>query len=114
MEPIKTAIGDAVLTFMWMFCAATLAPITAVISEHFKIQSVPVVLGITVLLVAALILIFEPISAAMGNASFNAVNSAAFYAAGVGGDTLFTMAIRFPAQVSMVAEFGFGVGFSLR
>ncbi|ONK56192.1 uncharacterized protein A4U43_C10F5080 [Asparagus officinalis] len=98
MEQIKTAIGDAVLTFMWMFCAATIAPITGVIAEHFKIQSVPVVLGITVLIIAALILIFEPISAAMGNASFNAVNNAAFYAAGVGGDTLFTMAIRFPAQ----------------
>ncbi|GAU47628.1 hypothetical protein TSUD_137590 [Trifolium subterraneum] len=34
----------------------------------------------------------------MGGASFNPTGNASFYAAGLGSDTLFSMAIRFPAQ----------------
>ncbi|PNY14998.1 aquaporin sip1-2-like protein [Trifolium pratense] len=35
----------------------------------------------------------------MGGASFNPTGNASFYAAGLGSDTLFSMALRFPAQI---------------
>lgn len=94
------AIGDGVITFLWMFCVSTVGPLTAAISKHLEIQSPYLALGIVVLLIAVLILIFNPISDALGKASFNPANTVAFYAAGVADDSLFAIALRFPAQVT--------------
>lgn len=98
MGAIKAAIGDGLITFMWMFCVSTVGPLTAIIGRSLEIQSFPLLLSITVVLIASLLFVFNPISAALGNASFNPANTAAFYAAGVTGDSLFSMALRFPAQ----------------
>ncbi|ONK71936.1 uncharacterized protein A4U43_C04F13930 [Asparagus officinalis] len=98
MEALKAAIGDGVITFLWMFCISTVGPTTAVIARHLELRSLPLILGITVLLITALLLIFSQISKLLGKASFNPANTAAFYAAGVSKDSLFSMALRFPAQ----------------
>ncbi|CAI0433852.1 unnamed protein product [Linum tenue] len=61
MGAVKSAIGDVVLTFSWMF-----------VSSMFV----------------------------LGGASFNPTGNVSFYAAGVGGDSLFSLALRFPAQAA--------------
>lgn len=105
MEALKAAIGDGVITFLWMFCISTVGPTTAVIAKHLELKSLPLILGITVLLLTALLLVFSQISKLLGKASFNPANTAAFYAAGVSEDSLFSMALRFPAQVSRIFLF---------
>jgi hypothetical protein len=100
MGAIKAAIGDAVLTFMWVFSASTLGAATTVTARALGIEGLvwPSVF-ITTVLVFFLVFVFTLIGDALGGASFNPTGTASFYAAGLGPDTLFSMALRFPAQV---------------
>ncbi|GMP87235.1 hypothetical protein CsSME_00039686 [Camellia sinensis var. sinensis] len=98
MGLIKAAIGDAVLTFMWVFCASTLGAVTSIIASASGVQGMAT-LFITTVLVFILLLVFGIIGDALGGASFNPTGTAAFYAAGASSDSLFSMALRFPAQV---------------
>ncbi|PIA40724.1 hypothetical protein AQUCO_02400057v1 [Aquilegia coerulea] len=96
---VKAAIGDGVLTFMWVFCASCLGIATSIIATYLGVQAIGLAnLGITILLVAFLVAIFNVIGEAFGGASFNPTGTASFYAAGVGSDDLISMALRFPAQ----------------
>ncbi|XP_024983333.1 aquaporin SIP1-2-like [Cynara cardunculus var. scolymus] len=97
MGVVKAAIGDGVLTFMWVFCASTLGAATSVIATAIGIQGMASLL-ITIFLIFILLFIFGIIGHALGGASFNPAGTAAFYAAGLGGDTLISAAVRFPAQ----------------
>ncbi|KAI3738592.1 hypothetical protein L2E82_28629 [Cichorium intybus] len=97
MGVVKAAIGDGVMTFMWVFCASTLGATTSVIATAIGIQGMASLL-ITISLVFILLLIFGVIGDALGGASFNPTGTAAFYAAGLGRDTLISAAVRFPAQ----------------
>lgn len=99
MGAIKSAMGDAVLTAMWVFCASTLGAATSVIATAIGVQGMPA-LFITTVLIFILVSIFGIIGDALGGASFNPTGTAAFYAAGVGGDSLYSMALRFPAQAA--------------
>ncbi|XP_015866459.1 aquaporin SIP1-1-like [Ziziphus jujuba] len=99
MGAIKAAIGDTVLTFMWVFCASCLGVLTSFIANIVGVQgSLWPSLFITTVLVFLLVFIFTLIGDALGGASFNPTGTASFYAAGLGPDTLFSMALRFPAQ----------------
>lgn len=99
MGLIKAAIGDAVLTFMWVFCASTLGAATSIIASASGVQGMAT-LFITTVLVFILLLVFGIIGDALGGASFNPTGTAAFYAAGASSDSLFSMALRFPAQAA--------------
>ncbi|KAK8954319.1 Aquaporin SIP1-2 [Platanthera zijinensis] len=100
MGAIKTAACDAVITFLWVFCVSTIGAVTSFISSLLQLQGfVPNLLIITSL-VAVLVSIFSLIGQALGGASFNPTGTAAFYAAGIGGDSLLSMALRFPAQAA--------------
>jgi len=99
MGAIKSAVADGVLTFMWVFCASTLGALTSVIAAAIGVQGVASLL-ITVVLVFVLVFIFGIIGEALGGATFNPTATAAFYAAGVGNDSVFDMAFRFPAQAA--------------
>ncbi|KAL7194135.1 hypothetical protein ACSBR1_034535 [Camellia fascicularis] len=99
MGLIKAAIGDAVLTFMWVFCASTLGAVTSIIAAASGVQGMAT-LFITTVLVFILLLVFGIIGDALGGASFNPTGTAAFYAAGASSDSLFSMALRFPAQAA--------------
>ncbi|KAL8172277.1 hypothetical protein V2J09_024081 [Rumex salicifolius] len=96
---IKLAIGDCLLTFMWVFCAATLGASTSVIAGAIGVKG-PITLLITTFLVATLVFIFSAIGEVLGGASFNPTGTAAFYAAGFSKESLFSMALRFPAQAA--------------
>ncbi|KAF6164666.1 hypothetical protein GIB67_032438 [Kingdonia uniflora] len=97
MGAIKAAIGDGVITFMWVFCASTFGLCTSIIASALGVQG-PVTIAITTSLVAILVFVFTVIGEVLGGASFNPTGTAAFYAAGIGGDNLISMALRFPAQ----------------
>ncbi|XP_038977552.1 aquaporin SIP1-1-like [Phoenix dactylifera] len=100
MGAIRAAVGDAVITFLWMFCVSTVGALTAVIASALQVQGVAYSLLITTTLIFLLLLVFNPICDAIGGASFNPTATAAFYAAGFGEDNLVSMALRFPAQAA--------------
>lgn len=98
MGAIRAAICDGVLTFMWVFCVSTVGPVTYVIAAALGIKGF-LSLVITTVLVFLLLFIFGFIAEILGGATFNPTATAAFYAAGVRGVSLFSAALRFPAQV---------------
>lgn len=99
MGAVKAAVGDFVLTLMWVFCSSTLGIFTYLIATAFGIAQGMASLFITTVLLFMLFFVFGIIGDALGGAAFNPAGTAAFYAAGVGKDSLFTVATRFPAQV---------------
>ncbi|KAE8710315.1 Aquaporin SIP1-1 [Hibiscus syriacus] len=99
--PIKIAIGDMVISFMWAFVSSSFGLLTYLIASTAGVQSLawaPLVI-ITVLFFVFLS-IFNIIGAVLGGASFDPTATTAFYAAGVSDDTLISMALRFPAQAA--------------
>ncbi|XXG78827.1 hypothetical protein AAC387_Pa09g0006 [Persea americana] len=101
---VKVAVADAVITCMWVFCVSTLGVLTSLISSALQIQGllIPTLL-VTTSLVFLLVFVFGFISGAMGGASFNPTGTASFYAAGLGGDSLYSIALRLPAQAAGAA-----------
>ncbi|QCD97306.1 aquaporin SIP1-1-like [Vigna unguiculata] len=101
---IKAAIGDGVLTFMWVFCSSVLGIASGYVTKALNLQDIsyngfpyPSFI-VTITLVFLLVFLFTLIGNALGGASFNPTGTASFYAVGLGSDTLFSMALRFPAQ----------------
>ncbi|CAN8260495.1 unnamed protein product [Cochlearia groenlandica] len=101
MGAVKSAIGDMVMTFSWVVLSATFGLQTSEIISAAGFQGIAwAPLAITTLLIFVYVTIFTVI---FGSASFNPTGSAAFYAAGIPGDTLFSLAIRLPAQAAGAA-----------
>eukprot|EP00262_Sarcandra_glabra_P006673 TRINITY_DN190_c0_g1_i2.p1 TRINITY_DN190_c0_g1~~TRINITY_DN190_c0_g1_i2.p1 ORF type:complete len:240 (+),score=37.11 TRINITY_DN190_c0_g1_i2:219-938(+) len=96
---LKMAAADALITFMWVFSVSTLGTWTSIIAAALNVQGAATLL-ITTTLVCLLVLVFGLLGDAMGGASFNPTGTASFYAAGVGGDSVFAIALRFPAQAA--------------
>ncbi|KAF3671985.1 Aquaporin SIP1-1 [Capsicum annuum] len=105
MGSVKAAIADFVLTMMWVFCSATLGVFTYLIASAFGIVQPMTSLFITTFLLFVLFFVFGIVGDALGGAAFNPAGTAAFYAAGVGKDSLFTVATRFPAQDSRLGVY---------
>lgn len=106
MGPIKLAIGDMVITFMWVFLSSTFGLLSSFIASAIGVQTVawaPIV--IITFIISVSVLIFTIIAEFLGGASFNPTGNASFYAAGVGDDSLISMALRFPAQVRILLLF---------
>ncbi|XP_074563993.1 aquaporin SIP1-2-like [Curcuma longa] len=100
MGAVKAAVGDALITFVWMFCISSLGFATFIITAALEIQGTYFPLLVTASLIFVIVFAFNVIADAMGGASFNPTGNAAFYAAGFGEDTLISMALRFPAQAA--------------
>ncbi|KAM0951300.1 putative major intrinsic protein [Dioscorea sansibarensis] len=98
MGPIKAAVYDALIMFLWMFCVSTVSVFTSLIATAINVQGFAPNVLITIGLIASLIFVFNIICDALGGASFNPTGTAAFYASGYGGGSLLSMALRFPAQ----------------
>ncbi|GLT59705.1 hypothetical protein SLA2020_325100 [Shorea laevis] len=101
MGAITAAIGDLVLTFLWVFCSSTFGLLTTLTVTTFGLQGIawaPV--AITTVLIFAFVFVFSLIAEALGGASFNPTGNASIFAAGLGGDSLISMALRFPAQAA--------------
>jgi len=98
---VKSAIGDMVMTFSWVVLSATFGLQTGAIVTAAGFQGITwAPLAITTFLIFVYVSIFTVI---FGGASFNPTGSAAFYAAGIPGDTLLSLAIRLPAQAAGAA-----------
>ncbi|XP_022764383.1 aquaporin SIP1-1-like [Durio zibethinus] len=102
MGVIKAAIGDALLTSMWVFSMPFLKIFTGKIATFLGVQTLPLAaLFITTNLVSTMVFIFSLIGDAFGGASWNPTASLTFYAAGLKKDSsLLSMAVRFPAQAA--------------
>lgn len=100
MGVIKAAIGDALLTFMWVFSASTLGVGTSLVASTLGVVHPMASLFITTTLLFLLLFVFGILSDVLGGASFNPTGIAAFYAAGFGSDSLVSAAVRFPAQAA--------------
>ncbi|GLT29334.1 hypothetical protein SLA2020_042080 [Shorea laevis] len=100
MGVVAAAIGDLVVTFMWVFCSSIFDLLTALTVTTFRLQGVAwAPLVITTVLMFVYVLVFNLIAEALGGASYNPTGNASIYAAGLDGDSLTTMALRFPALV---------------
>ncbi|KAM5580622.1 aquaporin SIP1-1-like [Rosa sericea] len=99
---IKAALGDAVLTSMWVFSAPSMGVFTTIIASFLGVQARSLIgLFITTILATILVLTFSLIGKLLGGASFNPSTTASFYAAGLSPATsLISMAVRFPAQAA--------------
>lgn len=100
MNAVRSALGDMVITFFWVILSATFGLQTAAIVSaagfHGITWAPPL---ITTVVVFFSISVFTVIGNFLGGASFNPCGNAAFYTAGVSADSLFSLAIRSPAQV---------------
>ncbi|CAN1176573.1 Aquaporin SIP1-2 [Linum perenne] len=100
MGAVKSAIGDMVMTFSWMFVSSMFGLFTSKIAITLGVEKIFwASLFITTLLISFFVFVFSFIAEFLGGASFNPTGNVSFYAAGVGGDSLFSLALRFPAQV---------------
>ncbi|GLT88569.1 hypothetical protein SLE2022_065890 [Rubroshorea leprosula] len=102
MGVIRSAIGDAVLTSMWVFSMPLLRIFTGIIATYLGVQAIPLAdLFITINLVTLMVLGFSLVGTLFGGASFNPTSTVSFYAAGLRPDSsLLSMAVRFPAQAA--------------
>ncbi|NP_001274290.1 aquaporin SIP1-2-like [Solanum lycopersicum] len=100
MGVIKAAIADGLLTFLWVFCSSNIGVSTYFIASYFGIVNEIPSLFITTLIVFVIFLMFDFLGDVLGGAGFNPTGNAAFYAAGLGDDSLVSAAVRCPAQVA--------------
>jgi len=103
---LRAVAADAVVTFLWVLCVSTLGASTAAVTSYLKLQGVHYALLVTVSLLSVLLFAFNILCDALGGASFNPTGVAAFYAAGVTSPSLFSVALRLPAQVSFHLNLG--------
>ncbi|KAJ7530760.1 hypothetical protein O6H91_14G017900 [Diphasiastrum complanatum] len=98
MGLFKLAVADAAITFLWVAATATLGAATNIIASYVGVEGAGARGLITFVLVAVLIVVFSTIGQKLGGASWNPTALLAFSAAGVSNDSLFSFAVRFPAQ----------------
>lgn len=103
MGVIKLAIGDAILTFMWVFLSSTFGAVTFIIGSYLQVQGLFFDLFCMAFLVTIMLFIFGFMAEALGGASFNPTDFAVFYAAGVKSESLFSASLRLPAQAAGAA-----------
>ncbi|KAE8670619.1 Two-component response regulator ARR8 [Hibiscus syriacus] len=88
MGVMKVAIGDALLTSMWVFSMPLLTIFTAETASFLGVQTLPLApLFISTVLVSILVITFSAIGEIFGGASFNPAASLTFHAAGLGKKT---------------------------
>jgi len=99
---MRAAIGDAILTSLWVFSAPMMGILTPIIATYVGVQPKSLAgLFITTMLATTLVLIFRLLDKALGGASFNPSTTVSFYAAGLKPDSsLASMAVQFPAQAA--------------
>lgn len=97
----KKAVADTSITFLWVFCMASLGAVATSVAPSLGIQGsgkVYLVFGMVTILIIA----FSALAQALGGASWNPTALVAFAYAGASDDTPFSLGIRLPAQVSSI------------
>ncbi|KNA17350.1 hypothetical protein SOVF_080730 [Spinacia oleracea] len=102
----KAAVGDAIMSFGWMFTAPTLGVATSIAATAFGVEKEShLIHAIFAAVIMVHIVFCDSMAVVLGGASFNPTANAAMYTAGIGEDTLLSMALRFPAQVIYLQTF---------
>ncbi|KAL4199723.1 hypothetical protein AMTRI_Chr03g52670 [Amborella trichopoda] len=98
MGVVKSAIGDALVTFLWVFSASVIGPLTSIITSsylpHLQLGDFLTSVLVTTLLFFILLFVFTLVGDAMGGTSFNPTALASFYAAVLGSSRHFMGYIR--------------------
>ncbi|WJX49929.1 hypothetical protein P8452_36304 [Trifolium repens] len=107
MGVIKSAIGDAILTSIFVFFISTLRLLSTKTSLFLNLEPVSLPgLFITTILNTIIILTISLIGRILGGASFNPSSTISFYTLGLRpNSSLLSLAITFPAQ-AIGAAFG--------
>ncbi|TVU25925.1 hypothetical protein EJB05_28446 [Eragrostis curvula] len=99
---VRAAAADAAVTFLWVLCASALGAGTAAVTSYLSLQEgaqyAPLL--VTASLLFVLLSVFGPLCDALGGARFSPTDVAAFYAAGLSRPSLFSIALRLPAQAA--------------
>lgn len=96
MGLVSLAVSDAAITFLWVIYIAFMRPATMVIASFFDLKGYE--FPITVGLLAVNIFLFGWLGPRMGGAMWNPTPVLAFYSMGKSNDSLFSLAVRLPAQ----------------
>ncbi|KAL6660562.1 hypothetical protein ACP70R_001597 [Stipagrostis hirtigluma subsp. patula] len=100
---VRAAAADAAVTFLWVLCASTLGASTAAVTSYLPVEeegAARCALLVTVSLLFLLLFAFNLLCDALGGACFNPTDVAASYAAGLSAPSLFSVALRVPAQAA--------------
>ncbi|KAL4199770.1 hypothetical protein AMTRI_Chr03g52910 [Amborella trichopoda] len=81
---VKPAIGDALITFMWINSATAIGSLTSIITSSYLPHLQLGDFLTTTVLFSIILLIFVWLGDAMGGASFNPTTLTLLYAAGLG------------------------------
>ncbi|TKY66980.1 Aquaporin SIP1-2 [Spatholobus suberectus] len=102
MGVMKGAIGDAILTSIWIFIILTLRIVSTEVALFLGLQPFSLAgLFITTILNTLYVLIISFIGRVLGGASFNPSTTVSFYTAGLRPDSsLASMAVKFPFQAA--------------
>lgn len=102
MGLVKAAMGDAILTSIWVFSVSTLRILSSQVASFLDLHPSSLAgLFITTVISTILVFTINLIGRILGGASFNPSTTVSFYAAGLRPDSsLNSMAIRFPAQAA--------------
>uniref|UniRef100_A0A0D6R8R2 Aquaporin n=1 Tax=Araucaria cunninghamii TaxID=56994 RepID=A0A0D6R8R2_ARACU len=99
MAAVTLAVGDAVITFLWVFFVSCMGAATSVVAAYLNVEGAWQ-LGITTALLFVMVFVFSWLGDAMGGVSWNPTMLSAAFALGSSKDSLFGMALRFPAQAA--------------
>lgn len=98
MGLIKLAVADAAITFLWVVYIAFMRPATSLIVGTLSLQGYE--FHVSMGLLAINIFLFSWLGGALGGALWNPTPVLALYTMGVSSDSLFSLAVRYPAQAA--------------
>jgi hypothetical protein len=111
MGVVKVAVTDAAISFLWALYIAFMRPVSAMLASSFSLLQGKEFYIILALL-ALNIFVFSLLGRALGGAFWNPTALLAFYCVGTTKDSLFSLALRWPAQVKAHPLHHFPASFS--
>jgi hypothetical protein len=101
MGAVTAAAADAAVTFLWVLLSSALGAGTVAVTSYLSLAHPYAPLLVTASLLFVLLSAFNLLCDALGGARFSPTDVAAFYAAGLSRPSLFSVALRLPAQVTV-------------
>ena len=93
----KLVLADAAISFLWVLYIALTKPTTIFLTTFLNLKGYEFAIAIG--LIALNVFFFGWLGGILEGAMWNPVPLLAFYSVGASKDSLFSMAVRYPAQV---------------
>ncbi|KAK3157628.1 hypothetical protein QOZ80_2AG0125280 [Eleusine coracana subsp. coracana] len=99
---VRDAAADAAVTFLWVLFSSALGAGTVAVTSYLSLQEGArySALLVTASLLFVLLSVFNLLCDALGGARFSPTDVVSFYAAGLSRPSLFSIALRLPAQAA--------------